>query len=256
MVNTAGSTSEGSKAWLERRALGIRSGPASGTAIVHGTCSTAPFRIFTRSTPRSAAGARGRSGTVAETAICTDAPGRNLAARGMMSTAMSAASAVPGSIVTSSGRRLTFRNVTNRPTSAFSANATPRPTVGGSATSSTAAAPDGSTVPAAAPPARRDDATSACFRPAASRSGRAWASRAAAPAVSAAAALEPLIVPYRAAPSSFRPGSAVASPMPAALTSGFWPPSKASPSDENGAASPRPAFASNAAAPTARVTGI
>ena len=44
--------------------------------------------------------------------------------------------------------------------------------------------------------------------------------------------------------------------MPAALTSGFGPPSKASPSDENGAASPRPAFASNAAAPTARVTGI
>ena len=105
------------------------------------------------------------------------------------------------------------------------------------------------------PGARRDDATRACLRPAASRFGRAWASRTAAPAASAAAALEPLIVPYLAVPSSFRPGSAVARPMPAALTSGLRLPSKASPSDENGAASPSPVLLSNAAAPTARVTG-
>ena len=44
--------------------------------------------------------------------------------------------------------------------------------------------------------------------------------------------------------------------MPAALTSGFGPPSNASPSDENGAAPPSPSFASKAAAPTANATGI
>ena len=57
----------GLEARLERRALGIRSRFARGTAIVHGTRSVAPFRIFTRSAPPSAAGARGRSGTVADT---------------------------------------------------------------------------------------------------------------------------------------------------------------------------------------------
>ena len=44
--------------------------------------------------------------------------------------------------------------------------------------------------------------------------------------------------------------------MPAALTSGFGAPSKASPSEENGAAPPSPSFVSKAAAPTANATGI
>ena len=67
---------------LERRALGIRSRFASGTAIVHGTCRVAPSRILTRSAPPRAAGACGRSGTVAATETSSEAPGLSLATRG------------------------------------------------------------------------------------------------------------------------------------------------------------------------------
>ena len=52
----------------------------------------------------------------------------------------------------SSRRLLTLRSLNVRSTSAFSARALPRPSVGGSATSSTAAAPDGSRWPPADPP--------------------------------------------------------------------------------------------------------
>ena len=51
----------------------------------------------------------------------------------------------------------------------------------------------------------------------------------------AAPALVPLTVPYRAAPPSERPGTDVARPTPAAASSGLTPPSKASPREENGA---------------------
>src|SRR5438128_194790 len=65
--------------------------------------------------------------------------------------------------------------------------------------------------------------------------GRAWASKAATPAVAAAAALEPLIVPKRGEPSDATPGSEVAISTPGATRSGFTRPSYASPVDENGA---------------------
>ena len=68
--------------------------------------------------------------------------------------------------------------------------------------------------------------------------GRAWARTAAAPATTAAAALEPLMVPKRGVPSSFDPGSEVASATPGAIRSGFTRPSNARPRDEKGAISP------------------
>ena len=113
---------------------------------------------------------------------------------GSTSTTMSAASAVPA------GREVELppadvpQDAAAGP-SCSRARATPSPTAGGSATSSTAAAADGLSSPAAVPTPGRLEATSACFKPAASRSGRASASSAAAPAVRAAAALEPLSVP-------------------------------------------------------------
>ena len=68
--------------------------------------------------------------------------------------------------------------------------------------------------------------------------GRPCASTAATPAVTAAAALVPLIVPNRTSPSSPRPGSEVGTETPGAARSGFSAPSRTRPREENAAIEP------------------
>src|SRR5206468_4924637 len=85
---------------------------------------------------------------------------------------------------------------------------------------------------------------------AASRSGRACARSAAAPAAIAADTLVPLTVAYRGEPSSLRPGSEVSRSTPEARSSGLGRPSNARPVDVNSAAEPYAVFGRNDAAPT------
>ncbi len=164
--------------------------------------------------------------------------------------------AAPGCSRTTSTRRETFRKVTLPDDPRFFPTSAGRASADGSATSSTADAAAGLTSPGSSPAlSRRADVTSAPRRPAASRSGRASARSAADPATTAAAALDPLSVPYRAVPPSLRPGTDVTSPTPGAATSVPWLPSRARPVLENGATVRRSGFCPNAAAPTPSSTG-
>ena len=78
-VRTAGSTSEGEASARELAPVISRLRPG-GNAIDHGTRRVVPCRTRTRSTPSSAAGARGRSGTFADTDDLLLCPGRRRSA--------------------------------------------------------------------------------------------------------------------------------------------------------------------------------
>ena len=92
------------------------------------------------------------------------------------------------------------------------------------------------------------------FSATASSPGRICASTAAAPPASAAAALVPLIVPYRADRSAFLPGSAVTSSTPAIATSGLTSPPNDRPWEENGATRVSRSFACQPGAPSEMLT--
>ena len=150
----------------------------------------------------------------------------------------------PG-VWTRTRRRLvdTLRIVTSWVDCQPSPSARPNASVTGSAVTSEAEAAPRSSRPAPcaetlASGSERAVPVSRLRRSSPRRPGRAWARTAAAPATTAAAALEPLTVPNRGVPSSFAPGSEVATTTPGATRSGFTLPSKASPREENGAISP------------------
>ena len=98
---------------------------------------------------------------------------------------------------------------------------------------------------------RRRGRPSARARPGRAAPGRG---RPRLPAASAAAALVPLIVPYRADLSSFRPMSAVTSSTPGAVTSGFTPPPNARPCEEKSATRRPSGLSAQPGAPSETVT--
>src|SRR6266540_4360969 len=136
--------------------------------------------------------------------------------------------------------------------------ARPKPSVAGSTTSFASAAAAGSTRPApwrvTASPTGEAEPTKTAFSSLGLRSGRACTTSAAAPATTAAAALEPVAVAKRA--RSRRPGraSSVARPPPGATTSGRTRPSKASPPEEKAETRPVAPFPTGRDAPRATAT--
>ena len=184
---------EGSDESRTRLTTGSR---VTGTATLHGIRSRGPPRTTAaRSAPTSAPGAAGRTAASTVTAISAAAPGCRTT-RSRFVVTLTPVVAAPCRRRTTSGLRDTLRSRTVPVAGVPAATSAPSAATGGSATSSTLEAASRSTRPVPAPlTPRRAVATSAPRRPPASRSGRASARSAAAPATTAAAALEPLIVP-------------------------------------------------------------
>ena len=147
------------------------------------------------------------------------------------------------------------------PATAFQpgSSAAPKPTAAGSAITSAALAAVASTTPApcaalglsgvgVAVPTRTP------FNAAASSPGRICASTAAAPPAIAAAALEPLIVPYRADSVWVCPRIEVTSSTPAIATSGLTPPPKARPCEKTAQPRASRSFACQPGAPSETLT--
>ena len=183
------------------------------------------------------------------------APGGRRSRVGVATTETPAIPSTAAATSTVTRRVETLRTAIRRTAFQPGLSAAPKPTAAGSAITSAALAAAASTTPApcavvglsgvgAAVPTRTP------FSAGASSQGRIWASTAAAPPASAAAALEPLIVPYRADLSAFLPGSAVTSSTPAIATSGLTPPPKERPWEENGAIRVSRSFARQPGAPS------
>ena len=188
------------------------------------------------------------------TTLC--APGRRRSRVGFARTETPAIPSTAAATSTVTRRVETLRTAMRRTAFQPGPSAAPKPTAAGSAITSAALAAAASTTPAPCAAVGLSGVgvavpTRTPFNAAASSPGRIWASTAAAPPASAAAAL---VAADRPVPGGAgrrsSPGSAVTSSTPAIATSGLTPPPKARPCDENGATRVSRSFARQPGAPS------
>src|SRR5215208_7169978 len=258
-ASTAGADLDGANSQLDRLTESTRARSVGRGAIAHGIRAARAPRAETTTTPL----APSSSSAIAETLSCTleDAPGPRLRWAGC---AVNETFTGPGwsgtsPNPTSSGLLDRFLTVSVWEEDQPARPARPKATVAGSTESSAVDAAAGSMPPAPSrvtgwrPPRGSALPTSTARSSDEVSPVRAWETSAAAPAATAAAALEPLTVEYRGEPSA--DGSNVASPTPGATTSGFTRPSNESPPDENPATASSPGLSTVPAGARTAVTG-